>query len=106
MLNRLVKLRKERNITQRRLAVDLGIEQASISSYECGKYLPTVEVLIKLANYFGVSIDYLLGLSDVKVPLKSKLDDQSTYLLSLFSALPGYYRERVIGYIEGLQDER
>ena len=105
MLDRLYELRKARNITQQRLAVDLGVDQASISSYESGKYLPTVEVLIKIAHYFGVSTDYLLGLSDVKSPLKVATDDQSTYMLSLFSALSGQYRERAIGYLEGLQAE-
>ena len=105
MLNKLYELRRSRNITQQRLAVDLGIDQASISSYESGKYLPTVEVLIKIANYFGVSTDYLLELSDVKVPVKTPTDDQEAYLLSLFSSLPAQHRERVIGYIEGLKAE-
>ena len=105
MLERLYELRKAKNITQQKLAVDIGIDQASISSYESGKYLPTVDVLIKLANYFGVSTDYLLGLSDIKVPVKTPEDDRYTYLLSLFSALTGYQRERVIGYIEGLQSD-
>ena len=105
MLDRLLELRKARNITQQRLAVDLGIDQASISSYESGKYLPTGEVLVQLANYFGVSTDYLLGLSDVKGATKTPSDTQSVYLLSLFSSLSGAHRERVIGYIEGLKAE-
>lgn len=105
MLNRLFELRRSRNITQQRLAVDLGIDQASISSYESGKYLPTVEVLIKIANYFGVSTDYLLELSDVKTPIKTPANNQETYLLSMFSALSARHRERVIGYIEGLKSE-
>ena len=105
MLNKLYELRRSRNITQQRLAVDLGIDQASISSYESGKYLPTVEVLIKIANYFEVSTDYLLELSDVRMPVKVPSNDQETYLLSLFSSLSAQHRERVIGYIEGLKAE-
>ena len=105
MRNRLYELRKTRNITQQRLAVDLGIDQASISSYESGKYLPTVEVLMKIANYFSVSTDYLLGLTDVKAPIKAPTDDQATYLLSLFASLSGQHRERAIGYMEGLKAE-
>lgn len=97
-------MRRARNITQQRLAIDLGVDQASISSYECGKYLPTIEILLKLAEYFGVSTDYLLGLSDIKTPIKFVADVQSAYLLSLFESLSGNYRERVIGYVEALKD--
>lgn len=104
MQHRLYELRKTRNITQQRLAIDLGIDQTSISSYECGKYLPTVDVLIKLAEYFCVSTDYLLGLSDVKTPLKAATTDQTTYLVSLYESLPGNFRDRAIGYLEALKD--
>lgn len=104
MQHRLYELRRARNITQQRLAIDLGVDQASISSYECGKHLPTIEILLKLAEYFGVSTDYLLGLSDTKTPIKFVADDQSAYLLSLFESLSGNYRERVIGYVEALKD--
>lgn len=104
MHQRLLELRKARNLTQQRLAIELGIDQTSISSYECGKYLPTVEVLIKLADYFGVSTDYLLGLSEVKTPLKTASTDQAAYLLALYAALPAHYRERVIGYMQALKE--
>ena len=106
MQQRLYELRRAKNITQQRLAIDLGVDQASIISYECGKYLPTIEVLLKLADYFGVSTDYLLGLSDIKTPIKFVADDQSAYLLSLFESLPGNYRDRVVGYAEALKDAK
>lgn len=104
MYQRLLELRKARNLTQQRLAIELGIDQTSISSYECGKYLPTVEVLIKLAEYFGVSTDYLLGLSDVKTPIKTASSDQAAYLISLYASLPANYRERTIGYMQALKE--
>lgn len=106
MYQRLLELRKARNLTQQRLAIELGIDQTSISSYECGKYLPTVEVLVKLAEYFGVSTDYLLGLSDVKTPLKTAATDQTAYALALYSSLPNSYRERAIGYMESLKENK
>lgn len=106
MQQRLYELRRAKNITQQRLAIDLGVDQASISSYECGKYLPTIEVLLKLAEYFGVSTDYLLGLTNIKTPIRFAADDQSAYLLSLFESLSGNYRERVIGYAEALKDTK
>lgn len=102
MHTRLLALRKEKHLTQQLLAIDLGIDQSSISSYETGKYLPTVEVLAKYAEYFGVSTDYLLGLTDVKTPVRAALDDQTAYASSLFASLPGSSRERALGYLESL----
>ena len=67
--------------------------------------LPFFKQGLRLAEYFGVSTDYLLGLSDVKTPLKFAVDDQAAYMLSLFESLPGNYRERVIGYAEALKEQ-
>ena len=106
MQRRLYELPKAKNVTQQRMSIDLGIDQTSISSYECGKYLPTVEVLIKLAEYFGVSTDYLLELSDVKTPIKIVSNDQTTHLISLFESLPQNHKERVIGYVEALRGQQ
>ena len=104
MMGRLSELRKARGITQQRVAVDLGMEQTSISAYEAGKYLPTVDALVKLADYFNVSTDYLLGLTDAKPRLAGQMDDVTGYAASLFASLPGVYRERAIGYLEALRD--
>ena len=61
---RLKELRKKRKISQIRLQMDTGIEQALISKYENGKRVPPTETLIVLAEYFNVSIDYLVGRTD------------------------------------------
>lgn len=58
---RLKQLRKERGITQLKLAMDLNMNQNSISRYETGDHEADYETLIKIADYFNVSIDYLLG---------------------------------------------
>ena len=58
---RLKKLRKERNISQLKLALDLNMNQNSISRYENGEREADYETLIKFADYFSVSLDYLLG---------------------------------------------
>lgn len=57
---RLRELRKKRNITQLKLAMDLGLNQNAISRYETGEREADYATLIALADYFGVSIDYLL----------------------------------------------
>ena len=57
---RLKFLRKERKISQIKLAIDLNMNQNSISRYENGERQADYQTLIKFADYFNVSIDYLL----------------------------------------------
>lgn len=57
---RLKELRKQHNITQLKLAMDLGLNRNAISRYETGEREADYKTLIKLAEYFDVSIDYLL----------------------------------------------
>ena len=61
---RLKELRIERNISQVKLAMDLGMIQNSISRYENGAREADYKTLILFADYFNVSIDYLLGRTD------------------------------------------
>lgn len=61
---RLKELRKQKKISQLKLAMDLGMNQNSISRYENHEREADYATLIKLADYFNVSIDYLLGKSD------------------------------------------
>ena len=59
---RLKLLRTEKNVGQNQLAKDLDLSNASISYWETGKQLPTAEAIYKLALFFNVSADYLLGI--------------------------------------------
>lgn len=61
---RLKELRKKRRITQQRLAIDLNMSQNTVSRYENGNREAGYAELIKIADYFGVSIDYLLERTD------------------------------------------
>jgi len=61
---RLKYLRKTRKISQLRLALDLNMNQNTISRYENLEREADYETLIKFANYFDVSLDYLLGRAD------------------------------------------
>ena len=61
---RLKSLRKQRGITQLKLALDLGLNQNSISRYENGEREADYRTLIAFADYFNVSIDYLLERTD------------------------------------------
>ncbi len=61
---RLKALRTEKNIGQNLLAEELKLSNASISYWETGKQEPTAQAIFKLAKYFNVSADYILGLRD------------------------------------------
>ena len=62
--DKLKELRLEKSLLQKQLAMDLGVTQACIGKWETGDREPSLNDLIKIAKYFGVSTDYLLGLED------------------------------------------
>ncbi|MBQ9952408.1 MAG: helix-turn-helix transcriptional regulator [Clostridia bacterium] len=64
MQNNLRKLRKERGLTQLSLQMKTGIEQALLSKYETGERIPPTDTLILLADFYNVSIDYILCRTD------------------------------------------
>ncbi len=59
--SQLKKLRKANKITQKELAQDLGLAQTTIANYENGSRFPNQETLVKIANHFDVSLDYLIN---------------------------------------------
>ena len=61
---RLRGLRKNKGISQLKLAMDLNTTQNTISRYETGEREPGIDELIKIADYFNVSVDYLIGRTD------------------------------------------
>ena len=65
-------LREDRDLTQTDLASVLKLHQTTYSDYELGKLNVPVPVLHKLADFYGVSVDYLLGRTDVKTPYPKK----------------------------------
>ena len=64
LAERLKELRKERNLRQEHVAVALDIGMSTYCRYEQGKREPTASVLCRMADYYDVSVDYLLGRSD------------------------------------------
>ena len=64
LAERLKELRKERSIRQEQVAVAVDISMSAYCNYEQGKREPTASVLVRMADYYDVSLDYLLGRSD------------------------------------------
>ena len=57
-------LRLEKNLDQNTFAKEINVSNASVSYWENAKQIPSAEVVFKMAEYFGVSADYILGLKD------------------------------------------
>lgn len=61
MTNRIRELRKAKGITMKQLGVAVGLAESTISQYENGKRQPDNGTLVKLSNFFGVTVGYVLG---------------------------------------------
>ena len=98
-------LREERKINQQKIAMDLQISQASVSKYEIGSAEPDIGTIIKLAKYFNVTTDYLLGVSEIRMPFtKSDLTEIEIELLIKYKSLTKIQKEKVNAYIQGILD--
>ncbi|MBO8138365.1 MAG: helix-turn-helix domain-containing protein [Desulfotomaculum sp.] len=76
---RLAQLRKEKGLSQSRLASLLKLGQSTIAMYERNKREPDTATINKLADFFGVSVDYLLGRSSTReIDILDVLEDSST----------------------------
>lgn len=89
---RLLDLRKDAELTQQQFGEIISVNKHSISSYERDKSEPPDEIKIRIAKYFGVSVDYLLGLTDSPNPYSQ----QHNYL-----RLPAKFPEKAM---DDLQD--
>jgi transcriptional regulator with XRE-family HTH domain len=70
MYQRLRDLREDHDLTQTQIAKILNMSQTGYSQYEIGKNDIPTKILIELSNYYGTSVDYLLGLTDAVKPYK------------------------------------
>lgn len=76
--DRLVQLRKELNLTQTEFAEKIGFSRTAISAWEIGRNEPSNEDTIKIADFFGVSVDYIIGNSNIRksyVPADKWIDE-------------------------------
>lgn len=84
----LKKLRKSRELTQKELGAKVSLSKAVISKYENGMGYPSFDVLIRIAQFFGVTTDYLLGVTRGKtVDVSGLTDSQITAIHHLIAEL-------------------
>ena len=101
-MNRIKQLRNEKNIYQDTLAKLLGIEVAGVSKIETGRVPLKDEYIIKLADFFDVSTDYLLGKTDIRKPKNIDLNDLDIAFASGIKGLNKENQEIAKNIIEGL----
>ena len=104
MEERLQELRESQKLTQIELAQIMDIPRMTYNNYEKGRCEPNIQTLIKLADYYHVTLDYLVGrefANDVGYLTK----DQHKFI-SMYLKLNERYQERVNGRIESLYAEQ
>ena len=94
---RLKQLRDEKDMSREELAGHLGMSYSTIAKYETGNRFPDQQTLLKIADIFDVSIDYLLGKSDYRKPLPQTV---APYLPEGFDKLSPEARKEVMDFIE------
>ena len=106
-MNRIAELRKERHLNQIGLAMKLNISQYMVSAYETGRHQPSTDMLIAFADFFDVSVDYLLCRTDKRRLSDSfccgNINETEMRLLDLFRALPESKQEQAMGVLFALQ---
>ena len=83
----LSRLRREKKISQRQVAAALGVSQALLSHYENGVREPGLAFITRACAYYGVSADYLLGLSDCRCSLPVSEEELAELRAALESGL-------------------
>ncbi len=97
MLDNLKKLRDEKSISQKQLADVISVSQQSINKYENHNIEPDISTLIKLADYFDVSVDYLVGHTDIRHRIEQvcsyDLNKEESFLIDNFRRLSPRQRQ-------------
>ncbi len=105
MESRIKQLRENRGLIQEILASELGITQQMLSKYERDVLCIKVDVLKRIAEYFNVTTDYLLGVSEVKRDLQGQMKVNKTLdtyydLIEIYKGLDEYDQEMVWSIIQ------
>jgi len=103
-MNRIKLLRKSRGFSQVRMADILGVTRSAVSMWEIDQSQPDGEMLVRIANLFGVSTDYLLGrdAQTEKPAVPDELMDDERKLLDLFRLLNPEGREKALDLLDDL----
>ncbi len=106
-MDNLKHIREKMNITQTKLSVELEVSQELISHYETGKSKPNIETLIKLADYFNCSTDYLLGRTNNPATIKelNKTDIEINNIIDKYNYLSTENKKQFNNYLNYLSNQ-
>lgn len=95
-------LRMQNNLSQQQLAKTLGIKQNTLSNYENGITQPDLNLIIKISDFFGCSIDYLLGHQTTNIIYLDSLTPIQQKLMELIKKLNDEQGLFLIGYLSDM----
>lgn len=122
-MNRIRETREGKGLSQKQVALEVGVKSPSVSNWESGKTTPTPENYIAMARLFDVSVDYLLGRDDAPKPPAPPIDPHTYYaqkfgpetqrivddLMARLQAMPEDRREDAargaLTFVRGLESE-
>ena len=98
LLERLKMLRRKVNLSQQELAKSIHITREAYSMYENGHRQPPYEILISLARYYHVSVDYLLGITEFPLPV-AEITEEEYQILRQFRSLDQRGKEATLAIL-------
>lgn len=96
-------LREDADLTQEQLVKRLGMHKTTYTNYEQGKHTVPLDFAVVLADFYGVSLDYLAGRTNRKSLAPVSLSPEEEELLSAFRALGTLEKGRLLGYADALR---
>ena len=99
MLTNLKKLREDASISQKALADAIGVSQQSVNKYENHNIEPDIETLIRIADFFETSVDYLIGQTSVRRKIEEihifELNDRESKVMEQYRSLTSKQKDCV-----------
>ena len=107
-LEKIENLMQENNLTANKLAIACKLQNNTFTYWKNGKTKPTIDALIRIADYFNVSIDYLVGRETPATKQESNNANKAvnSALLIRIESLDELQQAKVMAYIDGLQDTK
>lgn len=103
--DRLKTLRLEKGISQTDLAKQFNIARSTLSQYESNQRTPSDEIKVKLSEYFNVSIDYLLGKTDIRNHLKDSEITTALHSDTEYDDLPDEAKKEINNFIDYIKQK-
>ena len=103
VMNALKTLREERGISQQLIAAHIGTTQQSIHRYEHGLYEPDLKTVMQIADFFDVSVDYLIGHTDIRHKYEKidqyELNETEAHLVDTYRTLSTAMRQHLLNLL-------